>query len=186
MIADALDVRVVDSLNHVLQGTLHFETKASRILAGFWDFRDERRHTRQTGKRTERNRAERGLALNQTGADAENSDCLWLEVIEATEALAAKSNLMLSSRLAVARRDGAPPAGFDINRDVCPVLALSVWKDHKSFFQFSASRQEAQFGRFKESNGRIDIKTDDYGSVYMYCRGQTLETPDAVANFLMV
>lgn len=123
------------------------------------------------------------LALLRYKAVEENSDFLWRQILDQAKFLVDKYNSTFSSQVNLADRTGCPSSGFDVYRQVHPIVTLAVRRNSKHFIEFSIDRTEA-WKATKSVNGRIDLKADNNRNVYMIVDGQT-KTPAEVADYLL-
>jgi hypothetical protein len=128
---------------------------------------------------------ERRLQLDRARTIDDNSDYLWLELIKEAKATVDKFKRQIpGTEIGIEERTGSPPSGFDVVRPVFPISKLSVWRNSKTFFQFSVERTEKQFCEMKIAEGRVDIDVRN-GNVFMRRGDEILGTPRQVADYLL-
>jgi hypothetical protein len=147
------------------------------------------RITKARKDKAEANALDHELALRRSITVEENSDFLWLELIKEVKGLVEKFNRTFpappGAEFIFSERAGSPPTGFDVNRQVFPIVRLAVWRTARSFIEFSLDRTEASFANPRGASGRIDIVADDNRNVYLRGKGELLSTAKKAAEYLL-
>jgi hypothetical protein len=162
---------------------LEFSTRQAALYPMADDLIDRLAKKKQAER--EASEQQQKIALMQAKTVEENSLALWRELMDQAKALTEKYNDTFGGKFQFRPWSGQD-RGFEVVRDVFPLVSLSVSQPSAQFLEFEIRRTEGSFSQEKRKSGRISVKADLHGNISMVAPdGTPLPTAKHVVEYLL-